>query len=129
MPASEGNWHEQDLWLSRNYRDNIRLIAAIGKSFGVRVIFIPQILNYAAYAREETPEEVAYIWPKDMQKLMGLMNEDLASAAGQSQAYFLGTPLAEKWEDDDFLDHGHFTRKGSLKFASSIADDVRRICR
>jgi len=128
MPASEGNWHEQDLRVSRNYRDNIRLIAAIGESFGVRVIFIPQILNYAAYDREETPQEVAYIWPKDMRRLMGLMNEDLASAAGQSQAYYLGTPLAEKWDLDDFLDHGHFTRKGSRKFAGSIAEDIRRIC-
>jgi hypothetical protein len=126
--ASEGDWHEQDLRVSKNYRDNIHLIAAIGKNFGVRVIFIPQILDYARYAKEETPQEVAFIWPKDMKKLMGLMNEDLASAAAQSQAYFLGTPLAEKWEDGDFLDHGHFSPKGSMKFATSIADDIRRIC-
>ncbi len=64
-----------------------------------------------------------------MKKLLGFMKEDLASAAGQSQAYFMGTPLAENWEDGDFLDHGHFSRRGSMKFAMSIAADVRRICR
>jgi hypothetical protein len=127
--ASEGDLHEKDLRLSKLYRDNIRLIAAIGKSFGVRVVFIPQVVNYARYTGDDKPVGVPYIWSKDMKKLLGFMNEDLASAADQSQAYFIGTPLAENWEDSDFLDHGHFSRKGSKKFASSIADDVRRICK
>jgi hypothetical protein len=126
---SEGDLHQKDLRLSKLYRDNIRLIAAIGKTFGVRVVFIPQILNYARYTADEMPGGVPYIWPEDMKKLMGLMNDDLARAAGQSQAYFIGAPLAENWEDGDFLDHGHFSRLGSMKFATSIADDVRRICR
>jgi len=126
--AGEGDWHEKDLRLSELYRDNIRLIAAIGKTFGVRVIFIPQVVNYARFTGDDRPSSVPYIWPKDMKNLLGLMNQDLASAAGQSQAYFLGTPLAEKWEDGDFLDHGHFSRRGSMKFAMSIADDLRRIC-
>jgi hypothetical protein len=127
--ALEGDLHEQDLRLSRLYRDNITLIAAIGKTFGVRVIFVPQILNYARYALDERPLGSANIWPKDMKKLMVLMNEDLALAAGQSQTYYLGAPLAEKWEDADFVDFGHFSSRGSMKFASSIAEDLRRICR
>jgi hypothetical protein len=125
---SEGDLHEKDLRLSKLYRDNIRLIAAIGQSFGVRVVFIPQVVNYARFAGDDEPVGVPYIWAKDMKKLLGLMNEDLASAAGESQAYFIGAPLAENWEDGDFLDHGHFSRLGSMKFATSIADDVRRIC-
>ena len=124
----EGDWHQKDLRLSELYQDNIRLIAAIGKSFGVRVVFIPQILNYARFTGEDRPSGVPYIWAKDMKRLLGFMNADLASAAGQSQAYFLGAPLAENWEDGDFLDHGHFSRQGSMKFAMSIADDLRRIC-
>jgi len=124
----EGDWHEKDPHLSRIYRDNIRLIAAIAHTFGVRAIFIPQILNYARYTDDKMPGGVPYIWPRDMKKLMGYMNEDLASAAGQSQAYFLGAPLAENWEDSDFLDQGHFSPRGSRKFARSIADDIRRIC-
>jgi len=126
--ANEGDLHEKDLRLSMLYRDNIRLIAAIGKTFGVRVIFIPQILNYERYARGEVSPGSSNIAPKDMKKFMGLMNEDLAIAAGQSQAYYLGVPLAEKWEESDFLDLGHFSPRGSLKFASSISEDIRRIC-
>jgi len=126
---SQGNLREQDPRLSTLYRDNIRLIAAIGKAFGVRVIFIPQILDYDRLTKDVTPTEVPYVVPKDMKRLMGLMNGDLAAAAGQSQAYFLGAPLAESWGNDDFADEGHFNPTGALKFARSIAEDIRKICR
>jgi len=125
---SQGNLGEKDPRLSTLYRDNIQLIAAIGKSFGVRVIFIPQILDYDRLTKDTRPTEVPYIIPKDMKKLMGLMNDDMTMAAGQSQAYFLGAPLAETWGNADFADEGHFNPTGALKFARSIAEDIRRIC-
>ena len=119
---------QKDLRLSKLYRDNIRLIAAIGKTFGVRVIFIPQILDYARMTGDTTWRGEPFIKAKDMKKLMGLMNQDMAEAAGESQAYFLGTPLSEHWTDADFLDTGHFSRAGALKFARSIGESLRRIC-
>jgi len=118
----------QDLKLSKIYRENIKLIATIGRAFGVRVVFIPQILNYAVMVGDSTQRGEPFIKAKDMRKLMGLMNQDLASAAGDSQAYFLGAPLSENWQSDDFHDQGHFNPKGALKFARSIAEDVRKIC-
>jgi hypothetical protein len=51
-------------------------------------------VNYARFTGDDKPSSVPYIWDKDMKKFLGLMNEDLASAAGQSLAYFLGAPLA-----------------------------------
>jgi lysophospholipase L1-like esterase len=125
---AEGNLGDRDPRLAMLYRDNIRLIAAFGKSFGVRVIFIPQVLDYDRLTKDTRPTAVPYIIPKDMKKLMGLMNDDLASAAAQSQAYFLPAPLAETWGDEDFVDEGHFNPTGALKFARSIAGDIRRIC-
>jgi hypothetical protein len=118
----------QDLRLSNIYRQNIKLIAAIGNTFGVRVVFIPQILNYAAMAGDSTSKGEPFVRAKDMRKLMGLMNQDLASAASESQAYFLDAPLSENWQPDDFHDQGHFNPKGSLTFARSIVEEVRRIC-
>ena len=119
---------QKDTRLSQIYRDNIKLIAAIGKTFGVRVIFIPQILDYDRMTGDTTWRGEPFIKGKDMKKLMGLMNQDLAEAAGESQAYFLGTPLSENWSDADFLDTGHFSRAGALKFARSIGESLRRIC-
>ncbi len=119
---------QKDLRLSKIYRDNIRLIAAIGNTFGVRVIFIPQLLAYSKMTEDTTWRGEPFIKAKDMKKLMGLMNQDMAHAAGESQAYFLGTPLSENWTDSDFLDTGHFGQAGALKFAQSISESLRRIC-
>jgi len=119
---------QKDIRLSKIYRDNVKLIAAIGRTFGVRVIFIPQILDYARMTSNTTWGGEPFIKAKDMKKLMGMMNQDLAAAAGESQAYFLGTPLSENWTDGDFVDTGHFNRAGALKFAQSIAESLRRIC-
>ena len=33
------------------------------------------------------------------------------------------------WTNDDFMDDGHFNAPGAQKFARSIVEDVRRICR
>jgi hypothetical protein len=129
LPRAGGTMFDsQDLRLSKIYRENIKLIAVIGKTFNVRVVFIPQILNYSIMQGDSTSNGEPFIRAKDMRKLMALMNQDLASAAAESQAYFLGVPLSENWQPDDFHDPGHFSPKGAVQFASSIVEDLRRIC-
>ena len=59
---------------------------------------------------------------------MQAMNEDLAQAAHESGAVFIGAPLAATWTDSDFIDDGHFTAAGSAKFARAIAGDVAANC-
>jgi hypothetical protein len=128
-PVASGEVSDQkDLRLSKIYRDNIRLIAAIGETFGVRVIFIPQILDYARMTGNTTWGGEPFIKAKDMKNLMGLMNQDMAEAAGESHAYFLGAPLSENWTDNDFLDMGHFSAAGAKKFSISIAESIHKIC-
>jgi len=128
-PVASGEVSDQkDLRLSKIYRDNIRLIAAIGETFGVRVIFIPQILDYARMTGSTTWGGEPFIKAKDMKNLMGLMNQDMAEAAGESHAYFLGAPLSENWTDSDFLDMGHFSAAGARKFSLSISESVQKIC-
>ncbi len=117
----------QDLRLSKIYQDNIKLIADIGRHFGVKVIFIPQILNYARLTGDNVGG-LPYIRRKDTKKLMALMNEDLARAAGDSQAHFIDAPLSVGWTNGDFADEGHFNAPGAQKFAQSIVEDVRKIC-
>lgn len=128
-PVASGAVSDQkDPRLSKIYRDNIRLITAIAESFGVRVIFIPQILDYARMTGDTTWGGEPFIKAKDMKNLMGLMNQDMEEAAGESHAYFLGTPLSENWTNGDFLDMGHFSAAGAGKFALSISESVRKIC-
>ena len=118
---------QQDLRLSRIYQDNIKLIAAVGRQFGVRVIFIPQVMNYTRLTAERIGD-MPFIKEKDTKKLMALINEDLARAAGESGADFIAAPLSVAWAGGDFVDDGHFNAVGAEKFAQSIVEHVRRLC-
>ncbi len=124
-----GEMNDQpDARLSQIYRDNIRLIAAIAGQFHVRAIFVPQILNYAQQTGE-FPADLPFVRAKDTEKLMAALNADLADAAAKSGADFLPAPLSVGWANGDFVDNGHFNAAGAQKFAASIAEDVRRLCR
>ena len=70
----------------------------------------------------------SFIRRQAMGHMVDFMNQDLADVAAQSQAVFLGAVEAVPWSSEDFLDTVHFAAKGSLKFAETIAPDLRRIC-
>jgi hypothetical protein len=128
-PVVTGEISDQpDAQLTQIYRDNMKLIAAIAAQFNVRAIFIPQILNYAQQTGEHTAD-LPFVRAKDTEKLMGALNADLADVAAKSGANFLAAPLSAGWTNDDFVDNGHFNAAGAQKFAASIAEDVRRLCR
>jgi hypothetical protein len=122
---------EKDPQLSKIYRDNIGLLAAIGHNFGVAVVFVPQIVNRAAL-QQGTPEDnglvETFIRRQAMVRMVDFMNQDLADEAAQSRAIFLDAVQAVPWSSEDFLDTVHFAAKGSLRFAETIAPDLRRIC-
>jgi hypothetical protein len=120
---------QKDPRLSKIYMDNMTLIGEIARHFGVKPLFVPQILNYA-------PSRLAHNWPwmpfirgRDVPHLMQEMNKDLEQAAHDSGAGFIGSPLAVTWTEADFFDEGHFTIAGAEKFARAIAGDVAANCR
>jgi hypothetical protein len=120
---------DYDARLSRIFKDNVRLIAAISKHFGVRPIFIPQVLNYERL-RGSTPYGwIPFVRDTDVKRLMGAMNADLKEAARESEAAYLGDVLQGGWVDGDFVDNGHFNEAGSRKFATLIASRITEECR
>jgi hypothetical protein len=39
----------------------------------------------------------------------------------------VGEPLIESWTNDDFVDEGHFSRRGGEKLATILAARIRQI--
>jgi hypothetical protein len=118
----------KDLRLSAIVSENMKLTADIDRHFGVKAIFVPQILNYDWLERHYQQGWWPFIPAKAVRPLMREMNLDLERAAKDSGALFLGTPLAVNWATDDFLDEGHFSAAGSTKFAASLAGEVGTYC-
>jgi hypothetical protein len=117
--------------LALTYAASLVAPAAIGRTFGVRVIFIPQIVNHAIL-RQGAPDDnrlvETYIQRRTMGQMVDFMNQDLEDAAAQSQAVFLDAVETVPWSGEDFIDTIHFAAQGSCKFAETIAPDLRRIC-
>jgi lysophospholipase L1-like esterase len=119
----------KDERLTKIYTENVRLILLIARSFGVKPIFIPQIINKAQLTSDKPFRWGPLIPEKDAMALMAAMNEDLRRVAEENGAAFLAAPLAVDWQDSDFVDKVHFSAKGAEKFARAISGDVLRECR
>ncbi len=120
---------KKDLRLAGIFAENVKLIADIDRHFGVKAIFVPQILNYDWLELHYSPSWWPFIPAEAVRPLMGEMNRDLERAAKEAGALFLGAPLSVDWKATDFLDEGHFSAAGSAKFAASLAGDLGRYCR
>ena len=118
---------QPDTRLSRIYTDNIKLIVDIDRHFGVKPIFLPQILNDRLL---ETHDNLwwPFVTTKAVPALMRDLNSDLQRAVEESGAVFLDAPLKVDWQESDFLDQGHFSQQGAAKFAASLAPDLQRYC-
>jgi lysophospholipase L1-like esterase len=119
---------EYDQRLSKIYRENIKLIAIITQSFGVKPIFVPEIWN-DHYLTADSPTVVPYINEADIKKISKQMDADLEAAANETNSVYLAEPLRANWENADFLDYAHFSASGSRKLASSIAPRVAAECK
>jgi hypothetical protein len=121
--------HEYDKRLSQIYRRNIKLIAIITQSFGVKPIFVPEIWNDQRLTADSPTILLPYINDSDVKKISSQMDADLEAAAKETNSVYLAEPLRANWGNADFLDYAHFTAKGSHKLASSIAPRIEAECK
>lgn len=121
--------HHYDQRLSDIFKENVRLIAIVAGYYGVKPIFIPQVLNYDKFSAHRPYGWLPFVNDADIKELMASMNADLAEVARETQSPFLGEVLRVAWKDPDFVDKGHFSPSGSRKFAEVIADRIAIECR
>jgi hypothetical protein len=121
--------HPYDRRLSKIFKDNIRIIALLSKHFGVKPLFVPQILNYRKLTADKPYGWMPFVNDSDVKELMSSMNADLADTAREMQVPYLGDVLNVDGEDADFVDNGHFSPAGAVKFAQAIAPRASNECR
>ena len=120
---------EADPRLAQIFSENMRLIADIDRHFGVKSIFVPQILNYARFKNTGSSGWIPLVPDKDVKTVMQALNQDLSTVARETGTLFLDKPLSVAWQNSDFVDQGHFSAAGAKKFAEAIAGDVAANCR
>jgi len=118
--------------LEKIYARNIRSIIALNKQHGIRTAFIGQLMNYHAL-RGAPPGRRDGGWmpileDRGVPKAMDHFNEVLRAVAGRNGVPYL-EPRQSWLSPEDYVDTlGHFSARGSAKFADHVADFIESAC-
>ena len=100
------------------------MIKVINDMRNIKTIFIPQLLN-----KQKLTSATAYGWlpmvaDKDVWALQLMFNKILFEKFNNT--IYINY---ENFQDQDFVDNGHFSSKGAAKFANMISNQIQQKCK
>ncbi|HKQ32244.1 MAG TPA: hypothetical protein VJV40_03495, partial [Thermodesulfobacteriota bacterium] len=120
-----------DEFVDKIYLRNLETLKLLSEHIAPYTIFVPQVLNYRVFRKKEKLDACTSSWSTHvknsaMPRLMDRFNKIMQSVCAHDdpKCIFGYEVLQVNWEPDDFVDEGHFTRKGGEKFADQISDII-----
>lgn len=110
----------------RIYRANLKTLADIGKARGLKMVFVPQVVNVKRLTGDRPYGWVPFVKEKDLVKMNDVYNETMLKVCAEEGVFCVESVLRARWEESDFQDRNHFSVQGSKKFARLVADDLSR---
>jgi hypothetical protein len=106
------------------YLGNLELLRVLSDHISASVIFVPQILNdeYYLNTEERSIGWSPHIKSDAMPKLMAHFNSLMSTVCEDEDTpcVFLKSVLEIDWQQEDFVDRGHFSPEGGAKFSDEI---------
>jgi hypothetical protein len=109
-----------DLW-----ERNLKLIAELCRTQGVRPIFVPQIMNWQALVSDKPDAWFPYVRDRDVKKIMAAYHTSMESVAKEEGITYVGEVLDVPFSSADFMDIGHFSPEGNRRFARLLAERIK----
>jgi lysophospholipase L1-like esterase len=109
------------------YERNLRNIVALCQKQGVKVVFIPQILNYKVLTSDKPYGFLPFVRDRDLRHYMDAYNETLAKTATDERVGFAEQVIKVDFQQSDFIDNGHFSPKGNRKFAAALEASLNSV--
>lgn len=119
---------DPDVFVDKIYLRNLKTLKLLAEHINAFGIFIPQVLNYANFQGKNGSNEWSrHIKNDAMPILMERFNSHMKELCPQnkSNCTILSEISNEKWLPEDFVDEGHLSRKGGLKFSEIVAQLIR----
>ena len=110
------------------YARNVRAISAINRERRIKTVWVPQLLNRERLAGGGMYGWLPYVRDRDVWPLQARFNEVLRDTARGLDDPFVDAGI-EAFGAADFIDEGHFSPAGAIKFATRIAPVIREACR
>lgn len=122
------SFDKPDQFVDEIYIRNLNTLKFLSENIDAFPVFIPQVLNYASfYGKEGSREWTRHIKNEAMPTLMDKFNSHMNGlcSQGEQNCVVLNEVLKEKWVPHDFVDDGHLSRSGGLKFAEIVTQFIR----
>jgi lysophospholipase L1-like esterase len=119
-----------DARLETLFRRNIETLVVINRAFGVAPVFMGQVLNREKLMQEKTDEMFGWVprvLDRDLLPLQERFNTILKEECTRLGVPYIGVPM-ERFQQDDFVDVGHFSTPGARKFAELISAELKAAC-
>ena len=116
-----------DAQLESIYRSNIHAISAINRERGIVTLWIGQVMNQHQPSSEAMRGWLPFVTPDRMLPMIAHFNRLLQQEATALGDRYIDVP-AGNFLDADFIDEGHFSPVGALRFAREIAPTVADTC-
>ena len=128
VPAGPAPTADPDPRLEEIYARNIATISALNRARGTRTLFVGQVMNVAMLAREDFSDSwIPFVKRKDMWPLIQRLNAIARVEAARLGDTYVDLP-ADRFDETDFLDIGHFSARGAARFAELLAPAIRAEC-
>ncbi len=88
-------------------------------------IFVPQVLNWAALRGDRPFGWLPFVKDKDLKVEIGYFNDKMESVATREGIPFVSQVLKASFTPSDFVDNGHLSEIGNVKFADLIVTSTK----
>jgi lysophospholipase L1-like esterase len=121
----------RDEFVDRIYLRNLKTLKLLSKNINAKILFVPQILNVSEfYGKKDSRRWSPFIRDDAMPKLLNEFNSIMDKVCNKNEmdCLVVNEVSNQDWKSDDFVDEGHFSREGGVKFALIIAKYLRKLC-
>ena len=109
------------------YQRNLYTLCSILKKQQLKIIFVPQVLNYESFKGKKLKWWIPFVSDEDLIKTMDIYNRQMEKVAFEEQVGFAGQILNEKWTKSDFIDPSHLNANANKRFASILAEIIKHL--
>ncbi|MFC2114030.1 GDSL-type esterase/lipase family protein [Bacteroidota bacterium] len=107
------------------YKRNLYTLAAIYKSRGTKLIFIPQILNRESFEGDKLRWWIPYVPDDELEEVAKKYNQCMYEVADSMQVGYADNIAKMNWTSADFIDPSHLNPEANLHFAALVKDKIK----
>ena len=116
-----------DSKLEAIFSNNLSTIHSLNNPLNIKTVFVAQIFNRDQLNGDRVYGWLPFVKDKDVWPLQSHFNEIMSKKSKDNGDLFVDVDV-DNFTNEDFVDNGHFSEKGSKKFAKLVSNKLADYC-